>query len=193
MGMTNPCRHKTKRARKVSVRRGLLLCSLLLSVRPAFSSTIPAGVIVPLAWNQSPDPTVTGYNVYYGTASHTYTNHLHLGNVTNATITGLTAGVTYYFAATSYNAAGTESSYSNEASSVVPPPVPDLQLRAAAGQFILTVNGPAGQTNQILASPDLKTWTVIGTVTLGTGGSLNFTDPNAAAFPRRFYRTQPVP
>jgi len=57
----------------------------------------------------------------------------------------------------------------------------------------LTVNGPAGQTNQILATPDLKTWTVIGTVALGSGGALNFTDQNAAAFPQRFYRTQKAP
>ena len=44
-----------------------------------------------------------------------------------------------------------------------------LGRRAPTGQFVLTVNGPAGQTNQILATPDLKTWTVIGTVALGSG------------------------
>jgi len=193
MGMTIPRRHNLRCARKLSVRRSLLLCSLLLSVRPAFSLTIPAGVTIPLAWNQSPDAKVTGYNVYYGTASHTYTNHVHLGTVTNATISGLAAGAVYFFAATSYNAAGTESSFSNEASSAGPPVLPDLQGRASAGQFILTLNGPTGQTNQILATQDLQTWTVIATVTLGTGSALNFTDQNAAAFPQRFYRTQPVP
>jgi len=38
------------------------------------------------------------------------------GNVTNATILGLAIGTTYYFAATSYDAAGDESTFSNEAS-----------------------------------------------------------------------------
>jgi len=36
-------------------------------------------------------------------------------------------------------------------------------------------------------------WTVIGTVTVGAGGSLNFADTNAANFPQRFYRTQAIP
>lgn len=193
MGMTIS-RRQIRRTRKISGRGGLLLCSLLLNASPAFSSTVPAGVTVPLAWNQSPDPNVAGYNVYYGTTSRTYTNHIHLGNVTNTVISGLAAGVAYYFAATCYDAAGGESGYSDEASNPVPPAIPALQLRrASAGQFVLTVNGSAGQTNQILASPDLNTWTVIGTVTLGTGSSLNFTDLNAAAFPQRFYRTQKIP
>jgi hypothetical protein len=194
MGMTISRRQKARRTRKMSSRGGLLLCSLLLNACPALSSTAPAGVTVPLAWNQSPDTNVTGYNVYYGTASHTYTNHIHLGNVTNTTISGLATGVAYFFAATCYDAAGGESGYSDEVSNMVlPPAIPALQGRASAGQFILTVNGSAGQTNQILASPDLKTWTVIGTVTMGTGGSLNFTDVNAAAFSQRFYRTQKIP
>jgi hypothetical protein len=166
---------------------------MLLKASPAFSSTAPAGAPVPLAWDQSPDPSIVGYNIYYGTASHTYTSRVQLGHVTNTTISGLSAGVTYFFAATCYDAAGGESGYSDEASSTVPLTVPDLQGRASAGQFVLTVSGPAGQTNQILASPELKTWTVIGTVTLGTGGLLNFTDVNAAAFPQRFYRTQKAP
>ncbi len=194
MGMTIPHRQKIRRTRKISRRSGLLLCSLLLNTSPAFSSTVPAGATIPLAWNRSPDTNVAGYNVYFGTASRTYTNHIHLGNVTNATISGLAAGATYYLAATCYDASGSESDYSNEASSTVPPAVPDLQFhRTSAGQFILTVNGPTGQTNQILATQNLKTWTVIGTVTLGIGGSLNFTDQNTAAFPQRFYRTQQVP
>jgi len=86
MGMPNSRRQKIRRPRKISVRGGLLLCSLLLKTSPALSSTAPAGATIPLAWNQSPDPTVAGYNVYYGTASHTYTSRIHLGNVTNATI-----------------------------------------------------------------------------------------------------------
>ena len=89
---------------------------------------------------------------------------------------------------------GQESAYSSEISYLVPAPVSALQIRSApAGQFILTVSGLTGQTYEVQATQDFKTWTVIGTVTLGAGGSLDFTDTNAASFPQRFYRTQETP
>ena len=70
-------------------------------------------------------------------------------------------------------------------------PVPGMQLRVTpTRQFILTVNGPVGQAYKIQATQDFKTWTVIGTVTVGASGSSVFTDTNAASFSRRFYRTQ---
>jgi hypothetical protein len=69
-----------------------------------------------------------------------------------------------------------------------------VQLRSgSAGQFILTVAGSAGSTYDIQATQDFQTWTVIGTVTLGAGGLLDFTDTNAANFPLRFYRTHETP
>ena len=55
-------------------------------------------------------------------------------------------------------------------------------------QFILTVAGQNGHTYDIQATQDFITWTVIGTVTMGASGSLNFTDTNAASFSKRFYR-----
>jgi hypothetical protein len=66
-----------------------------------------------------------------------------------------------------------------------------VQLRITpTRQFILTVNGLIGHTYDIQATQDFKTWTVIGTVTVGASGSLDFTDTNAASFSRRFYRTR---
>jgi hypothetical protein len=59
-----------------------------------------------------------------------------------------------------------------------------------ARQFILTVTGQVSHTYDIQATQDFKTWTVIGTVTVGTTGSLNFTDTNAPSFSKRFYRTR---
>ena len=55
---------------------------------------------VTLAWNTDTDPTVTGYKVDYGTSSGSYTQTENVGNVTAATVSGLTAGTTYYFAVT---------------------------------------------------------------------------------------------
>jgi hypothetical protein len=160
----------------------LILTALITSVQAAGSVT--------LAWNRSSDTNVAGYNVYYGGASGAYTNEISAGSATNATISGLVQGTTYYFAATTYSSLGVESSFSSEVSYTVPIP-PGVQLRVKpTRQFTLTVTGTIGHTYNIQATQDFKTWTVIGTVTVGVSGSVNFTDTNAASFSRRFYRTR---
>ena len=69
-----------------------------------------------LTWQPSSDPSVAGYKLYYGTASHNYAAALDTGASTTATVSNLTAGATYYFAVTAYNSSGEESPFSNEAS-----------------------------------------------------------------------------
>ena len=69
---------------------------------------------VTLAWNSSTGTNIVGYKIYYGAASRTYTNTNNVGNVTNATISSLISGTTYYFAVTAYNTSGLESDYSTE-------------------------------------------------------------------------------
>ena len=161
-----------------------------LLILAALSTIVQAGQSVTLAWNASTDPSVAGYNVYYGGASGTYTNEISVGNVTNATISGLVQGTTYYFAATTYASSGVESPFSSEVSYTVPI-LAGVQFRVTpTRQFILTVTGPIGHTYDIQATQDFITWTVIGTVTVGASGSSSFTDTNAASFSRRFYRTQ---
>ena len=274
-----------------------------LLILAALSTTVQATGSVTLAWNRSTDPIVAGYNVYYGGDSGAYTNEISAGNATNATISGLVQGTTYYFAATTYAVSGMESPFSSEISYLVPnpvntgnqpptlnalggltinsnagpqtvnltgitsgasnevqtltvtatssntnlirtptvsytspntngtmsfapvtnktgtatitvtvndggasnnltsqsfvvtvglaPPPPSVQVRVTpARQFILTVTGQVGHTYNIQATQDFITWTVIGTVTMGATGLLNFTDTNAASFSKRFYRTQ---
>jgi len=160
----------------------LILTALITSVQAAGSVT--------LAWNRSSDTNVAGYNIYYGGASGAYTNEISVGNATNATISGLVQGTVYYFAATTYAASGMESPFSSEVSYTVPI-LPGVQLRVKpTRQFTLTVTGTIGHTYNIQATQDFKTWTVIGNVTVGVSGSVNFTDTNAASFSRRFYRTR---
>ena len=79
-----------------------------------------ADTSVNLAWNPSTSPNVTSYTIHYGAASRAYTNSVAVGNTTNATVSGLAEGVTYYFAATCVDDAGLESDYSNEASNAPP-------------------------------------------------------------------------
>ncbi len=75
---------------------------------------------VTLAWLPSANPAVTGFKIYYGATSRVYTNSIAVGNVTNATISGLDDGTTYYFAATTYDNAGHESSFSVEVIYFIP-------------------------------------------------------------------------
>ncbi len=66
------------------------------------------------------DPDRAGYRVYYGTASGSYSQvrgaGLNAGTAATYVVNGLQAGQRYYFAITSYDAAGNESSYSAEVS-----------------------------------------------------------------------------
>ncbi len=94
---------------------GILSLIAALGTHPAW-----AGMTVPLAWNASTDPTVAGYNVYYGTAPDSLTNSVSVGSVTGAAITGLAEGVTYYFAAAAYNATGLQGPLSNEVAYTIP-------------------------------------------------------------------------
>jgi len=73
-----------------------------------------------LVWKPSTNRNVTGYHIYYGPASRTYTNSSLFGNVTKGTISGLVDGATYYFSAKSRDAHGSESDFSNQASYEVP-------------------------------------------------------------------------
>ena len=64
-----------------------------------------------LGWLNSVSTNVIGYNIYYGAASHNYTNKVFI-NITNCFIP-LGAGQ-YYFAATSVGLSNNESWFGNE-------------------------------------------------------------------------------
>jgi hypothetical protein len=60
-------------------------------------------------------------------------------------------------------------------------------LRLPDGSFQFTLTTAPGNVYDILASADLLSWQTIGTVT-NTTGTIQFTDPDAISFDRRFYR-----
>ena len=187
--------HQQKRRRATNGRRqffnfnGLARMLGTLLVFTGFALSVPAQTSVTLAWNPISNPLVAGFNIYFGGASGVYTNKTAVGMATSLTIPNLVIGATYYFAATTYSAAGAESALSGEVAYTVPQPAPQVQLGVTPSkQFILTVTGLAGHTNEVQATQDFKTWAVIGTVTVGAGGSVNFTDTNAARFFSRYYR-----
>jgi hypothetical protein len=75
---------------------------------------------VTLTWDPNAEADLKGYRVYYGTSSGNYTSVIDVGNQVTCTVTGLTPGETYYFAATAYNNIGLESDYSTELVYTVP-------------------------------------------------------------------------
>ena len=81
--------------------------------RAADESVASSGYPVTLSWSPSPDATVIGYNLYYGDMAGTQTNKWDVGPALTATLPNLQAGVTYFFFATAYDAAGVESEPSN--------------------------------------------------------------------------------
>jgi fibronectin type 3 domain-containing protein len=77
---------------------------------------------VGLSWVASVTPAVTGYRIYRGTVKGG--PYSLVGNVGTSTVytdsARLASGATYYYVVTAVDTQGTESSYSNEASAVIP-------------------------------------------------------------------------
>jgi hypothetical protein len=92
-----------------------LLAVLLISVWARAESVI-------LAWDSNTEADLAGYRIYYGTAGGNYTAMIDVGNVITCTVSNLSAGQTYYFAATAYDASGNENGYSNEVIHTIPAP-----------------------------------------------------------------------
>lgn len=88
-----------------------------------------SGISMNVLWHASGDTNVAGYLIYTGPASGQYTESYNVGLVTNAQIFIGSSNVApvIYLTATSYNAAGWQSSYAPEIS--LTPTVPVLNLQ----------------------------------------------------------------
>ncbi len=90
------------------IRTLLAIISLAAGLQVSFADSVT------LEWDPSPDPDIIGYHLYYGIASQTYTSFVDAGPSTTATVDNLVPGITYYFAATTVDSSGLESSFSSE-------------------------------------------------------------------------------
>jgi hypothetical protein len=141
-------------------RRGIV--KVFLNVMALATSGLPVGASVEqgsnpsvqIAWNPSPGTNLVGYNLYYGGQSRTYTNHLALGNVTNASFSGA-PGAIYFFVVTARDSAGDESVPSNETTCIFP----NLSAaeNAAVHPVVLQISGISNGVT-ITASPLASAW-----------------------------------
>jgi hypothetical protein len=116
-----------------------------LSVIWSFCGSRMEGSTVSLAWNPSLDPSVAGYSLYYGSASHQYDWSLDAGADCAITVDDLVEGVTYFFAIGAYNRAGTECVDSEElVVTISSPPViilePSSQTVQAGATVVMSVD-----------------------------------------------------
>ena len=166
----------------------VLTLSLITSGTLIALAQLPAkaGQTTTLGWDAGGDTNVAGYKIYSGTVSHHYTSVVTVGNVTQATITGLVPGQTYYYAATTVATGGIESDFSNETSYTAPEPVSLVAMTYGNSRISFTVSGTAGQACVVQVSGNLQDWFDLQTNT----APFVFADTHAGDFARRFYRTR---
>jgi len=165
---------------------GLLFASSLRAAQPP---PPPNAGSVALGWTASTDPTATGYEILYGTNSAALTNTIDVGTNTTYTVTGLTPGATYYFAAVSYNMSGADSVPTAQVAYIVPGVITLSSFTGTCATANLQFPFAPSTTYQIQASSDLKTWTSIWNYVSGNSNGLaQFSEPVTNTTQARFYR-----
>jgi hypothetical protein len=161
----------------------VFLLFLLVSLNRAAAASVTLG------WNGNFSPATAGYNIYYGTACGCYSNKINVGNVTSATITNLSAGVTYYFSATTYDADGGESAFSNETTFIAAGVLTLSRGQNASDPPLIKFPVQNGHWYEVQATTDLHSWvTIWQTGTATSNNWVQFSDPNAGGYRSRFYR-----
>lgn len=174
----------------MSVKIASLCCRFAVMAAMIGSVFFPLSLVahqnVILSWNPSTVTNVAGYKIYLGTTSQSYSTNLNAGSATNITLNGLSSGATYFVAASTYDASGTESPLSAEISFQIPSGAGELTgVTRANNQFSFAVGGVSGGRYAVEVSNDLKNWTAVQTNT----APFTFVDGDVAAHPQRFYRT----
>jgi hypothetical protein len=141
--------------KKLVVGFGAVLVSLL-----ACSPAKAAGS-VGLNWNLDTDPSIAGYNVYYGTASRNYSTVINAGNTNSTVVSGLVEGKTYYFAVTAYTFDGIESDFSPEYVDIIPGFLTLTPGATPSSPMQIRFPVAAGHWYELQESPDLAFWVTI--------------------------------
>jgi PKD repeat protein len=136
-----------------------------------------------LAWDANTEPTLGGYQLYYGQTSGNYTANVDVGKQTSYTLTGLTDGKTYYFAAKAYNIGKTVwSGFSNQVSKTISSttaPVASFSASPTSGTAPLTVTFTDSSTGTINTNGWYWDFGNGTTSTAKNGGAVTYTNPGA--------------
>jgi len=100
--------HSGRKPLSLPVAAWLLSCFLATAPAPCLAKDVL------IAWDGM-DGIAAGYKVYWGQASRVYEASVDAGSRTEFIVRGLQDGITYYFAATAYDANSNESDFSPEA------------------------------------------------------------------------------
>jgi hypothetical protein len=102
----------------------------------------PDGTVI-LNWETSTENNISGYKIYYGQETRSYSVIIDAGNVLTYSVSGLTVGQLYYFALTTYDNYQQESDFSNEQEAVtqmidlIPPTIDSV--RAVSNTEVVVV------------------------------------------------------
>jgi Divergent InlB B-repeat domain len=173
-----------------------LMVSLICVVLAGFVCFLPDvfSAQVTLSWDSpstntdgTPLTDLSGYKVYYGTTTRSYTQTIDVGNTNTYTVSNLSDG-TYYFAVTASNMSGNESVYSNEVNKTIQstPQIYTINASAGTGGSIspsgsVIVNQSANQNFTITPDPgyiiaDVK----VDSASVGKVASYTFSNVTAA-------------
>ncbi len=87
--------------------------------RPSHLQVNTGDSYVDLKWDLDTDPSLVGYNIYYGKSSGVYTRRRTIGKVNHYRLDSLNNGEAYYFAITAYDLNSMESDYSDEVAIII--------------------------------------------------------------------------
>lgn len=145
---------------------------------------------VVLAWDPSPDMSVTGYRVYRGVGPTPVFDAIDVRATNTCELTDLYEGETYQFYVTAYDANGIESEPSNTLVFAVPlRPLSTSVARDAEGRPAMRMKVAAlpGKRVALETSTDLVNWVRLSTST--GGGAVDMTVLVSPSQPQRFFRS----
>lgn len=154
--------------------------------------SLPAEAVqrVVLAWDPSPDASVTGYRVYRGTGPTPVFEAIDVGNTNTCELTDLYEGEIYQFYMTAYDAIGIESEPSNTLVFAVPlPPLSTSVSRDSQGRpaVRMKVAALSGKRVALETSTDLVNWVRLSTS--NPGGAVDMTVLVSPSQRQRFFRS----
>ena len=159
--------HETKQARPYRLTAIVSAIVVMVALLVGVGAGQAVAAQITLAWDANTEPDVSGYKLYFGTASRTYGAPINVGNVNSFTVTTLADGKGYFFAMTAFDTFGNESGYSNEVSITTPgaaTAAPEINL---VGNAVSIVDGDA--------TPSTTDFTDFGGTDFVDGGSITRT------------------